>query len=223
MSTKPHKVIVLGLPKTGTSTLAVMLRMLHYKVTGPDDTYTIGDIGCLENLYETYDGFQDFPWCFEWKRFIDDNRSKFIILKRERSSWWTSFYNSYGRKGKRYLSYPFMEIEKKPENEYKFLEFFDSYYKEVEQYATQYPERFLNVNISEFEWDELCEFLDEKLPKNIWGQLVKKPHVNKQKHKTSQTRSYKISNQLKKIISGLIGKENWRQLIIFFRKNGIIN
>ncbi len=223
MSKKSHKVIVLGLPKTGTSTLAVMLRMLNYKVTGPDDKYAIGDGEFLDKMFESYDGFQDFPWCFEWQRFIDDNRSKFIILKRERTSWWTSFYNSYGRKDKRYLSYPFMQIEKKPENESRFLDFFDAYYKEVERYAVQDPERFLNVNIREFEWKELCEFLDEKLPKNLWGQLVKKPHVNKQKHKTAQTRSYKISNRFKKLISRLIGKENWRQLIIFLRKNGIIN
>lgn len=223
MSRKSHKVIVLGLPKTGTSTLAVMLRMLHYKVTGPDDQYVLGDSQFLDHKYEAYDGFQDFPWCFEWRRYLDDQRSKFIILKRERSSWWKSFYNSYGRKDKRYLSYPFMKIEKQSENESKFLEFFDAYYEEVEQYASEFRERFLKVNISEFEWEELCEFLDEKLPKNIWGQVVKKPHVNKLKHKTSQTRSYKISNQLKKTISGLIGKENWRQLIIFLRKNGIIN
>ncbi|MBO6606967.1 sulfotransferase [Psychroserpens sp.] len=223
MSKKTHKVIVLGLPKTGTSTLAVMLRMLNYKVTGPDDKYTNGDTVFLDERFESYDGFQDFPWCFEWKRFLDDERTKFIILKRDRSSWWTSFYNSYGRKDKRYLSYPFMKIDKKLENEPKFLDFFESYYSEVEQQANRFPERFLSVNISEFEWEDLCMFLDEKLPKTIWGHVVKKPHVNKQKHKTAQTRSYKISNQLKKKISGLIGKENWRQLIIFLRKNGIIN
>lgn len=223
MSRKSHKVIVLGLPKTGTSTLAVMLRMLNYKVTGPDDSYNIGDTTSLDQMYESHDGFQDFPWCFEWQRFLSDERSKFIILQRESSSWWKSFYDSYGRKDKRYLSYPFMKIPKKLENEPLFLNYFKQYYEQVDSLAREYPERFLKVNISDFEWDELCEFLNEKLPKNIWGRVVKKPHVNKEKHKTAQTRWYKFSNSLKKKISGLIGKENWRRLIIFLRKNGIIN
>ncbi|MFD2823336.1 sulfotransferase [Lacinutrix iliipiscaria] len=222
MSKKKHKVIVVGLPKTGTSTLAVMLRMLNYKVTGPDANYKIGDLPFLNKKFNEFDGFQDFPWCFEWDKFLDNDKVKYIILNREKESWWKSFYESYGRKQERYLSYPFFKISKELKNKPQFLNYFDTYYETLNTYAAKYPERFLSISIKTFEWQELCDFLDEDLPTNMLGQLVKKPHVNKERSKNAQTLRYKITNQLKKKISSIIGKENWRKIVIFFRKNGVI-
>lgn len=222
MTKKKHKVIVVGLPKTGTSTLAVMLRMLNYNVTGPDGQYEIGDIEFLDNKFNKFDGFQDFPWCFEWERFFKNKNVKFIILNRERESWWKSFYESYGRKQNRYLSYPFFKITKDLKNKDQFLNYFDSYYETINRYALKHPERFLSISIKTFEWQELCDFLGEELPTNVLGQLVKKPHINKEKSKNSQTLNYKIANKVRKNVSHVIGKENWNKIVIFLRKNGLI-
>src|SRR5690606_3500825 len=104
----------------------------------------------------------------------------------------------------------------------EFLNYFDGYYKNLNDFSQKYPDRFLNLNIQSFEWSELCEFLQEPLPKNLWGELVKKPHVNREKSKIVGKKTYKISKLLKKQIIGIIGKTQWNRVIIFFRKNGIV-
>lgn len=222
MADKKHKVIVVGLPKTGTSTLAVMLRMLNYKVTGPNIDYTKGDDKLLNALYEDYEGFQDYPWCFEWQKFLKDPKAKFIVLKREKKSWYNSFYESYGGKENRYLSYPFIEISKHPDNKLKFFDYYDNYYNDVNSYIENEPSRFLEVSINNFEWPQLCNFLDEDLPTNVFGKVIKKPHVNKKNAKTVKSLKYKILSSVKKKISYVIGIDNWLKLVIFLRKNNII-
>jgi hypothetical protein len=215
-------VIVVGLPKTGTSTLAVMLRMLNYKVTGPNIDYSIGDKALLNTLYNEYNGFQDYPWCFEWQNFISDPQAKFIVLKREKESWYHSFYESYGRKEHRYLSFPFIKISKLPENKAKFLKYFDDYYSNVDIVMKKDPTRFLEASIDSFEWSELCAFLNEDLPTNILGKTIKKPHVNKKNAKKIKSFNFKVVSFVKKKISYIIGEDNWVKLVIFLRKNNII-
>lgn len=222
MSKKKHKVVVLGLPKTGTSTLAVMLRMLNYRVTGPDIKYKKGDLSYLNAVYNDYDGFQDYPWCFEWERFYKDENTKFIVLLREKQSWWKSFYESYGGKQDRYLSYPFFQILKDVSNKSLFMDFYDTYYATIDTYFQKDSERFLKVYIHSFQWKELCGFLEEDLPKNMLGKLVKKPHVNKEKSKTSRTLKYKVITKIKIYLTYLIGKENWIRFVVFLRKNNMI-
>lgn len=222
MTKKIHKIIVVGLPKTGTSTLAVMLRMLNYKVTGPNIDYIKGDHTFLNAKYSEYNGFQDYPWCFEWETFVKDPQAKFIVLKRDKESWYKSFYESYGGKEHRYLSYSFINISKLPENKIKFLNYFDSYYDNVNSYIKKEPSRFLEVSIDSFEWSQLCDFLDEDLPKNVFGKAIKKPHVNKKKSKTLKSFKYKVLSFLKKKISSVIGDDNWMKLVIFLRKNNVV-
>ncbi|WP_435412189.1 sulfotransferase [Psychroserpens mesophilus] len=222
MAQKKHKVIVIGLPKTGTSTLAVMLRMLNYKVTGPNIDYAKGDNTLLNLLYEDYDGFQDYPWCFEWQKFLKDPKVKFIVLKREKESWYRSFYESYGGKEDRYLSYSFIEISKHPDNKQKFLNYFDNYYDNVSSYIENEPNRFIEVSVNSLEWPELCDFLDEDLPTNIFGKAITKPHINKNNVKTVKSFKYKVLNSIKKSITSIIGVDNWLKLVIFLRKNNII-
>ncbi len=221
-SQKKYKVIVLGLPKTGTSTLAVMLRILNYKVTGPNGEFKVGDENFLNQNFIYYDGFQDFPWCFEWQHFFKDEHAKFIILKRDKESWWKSFNESYGRKNGRYLSSPYFKIKKDTKNKDQFLEYYDLYYKTIDGFAQKHAERFLSIDIRSFEWKALCDFLEEPLPRNLLGQLVKKPHINKRKSETVAKLSYQTTKRFKKKIVRFIGKDKWNQLVTFFRKNGLV-
>ncbi len=222
MTNKAHKVIVVGLPKTGTSTLAVMLRMLNYKVTGPNINYSKGDEAVLNELYETNNGFQDYPWCFEWERFLSDSKVKFIVLKRDKASWYKSFYESYGGKDDRYLSFPFMNILKRTEHQSDFLDYFDTYYHHANAVLQQHPDRYIETSIDSLQWPELCDFLDEALPKNIFGKTLKKPHVNKKHSKAVKSFKYKITYALKSKMMWLIGEEKWVRLVIFLRKNNVI-
>ncbi|WP_430466454.1 sulfotransferase [Winogradskyella ouciana] len=218
-SKKKYKVVVIGLPKTGTSTLAVMLRMLNYTVTGPDIKYKFGDARYLDETFGQYDGFQDYPWCFEWQRFLKYENTKFIVLNREKESWLKSFYESYGRDKESYLSFPYMKILKERENKEEFLNYFDSYYKTANEYVEKLPSRFLNISLKAFEWEELCDFLEEELPTNIFGRVVKKPHINKKNYKKDKK---KFTYKTKRKLQSFIGKHYWNKTITFLRKNGIV-
>ncbi|SDS68569.1 hypothetical protein SAMN04515667_2738 [Formosa sp. Hel1_31_208] len=219
MSNKQHKVIVVGLPKTGTSTLAVMLRILNYKVTGPDIHYQFQDTSYLEKQFSEYDAFQDYPWCFEWERYINNPEVKCIILHRDFESWWKSFYDSYGNKNDRYLSFSYMKLSKTEANKALFLDYFNRYYNTAHKFTETYPKRALSTTIKTLEWTELCDFLDEKLPKNILGRLVKKPHVNKQNSKTRKTIKFKILNMIKYVLLKILSQKTYLKLGVFLRKN----
>ena len=222
MSSKKHKVVVVGLPKTGTSTLAVMLRMINYSYTGPEIDFHYQDGEYLENKFEKYDAFQDYPWCFEWPRFADVENVKFIILSRDFESWWKSFYESYGRKKENYLAFPYMKISKIMENKDKFKHYFNSYYQNADSFAIRYPKKTLNINIKTFEWQELCEFLGEKPPKTIIGSAAKKPHVNKKNSKTKRTLKFKILKSFKNGLITLLGLKTYLRLVTFLRINNMI-
>ena len=222
MERKKQKVIVVGLPKTGTSTIAAMLRMLEYKVTGPDIKYKNGNYEYLDNQFGLYDAFQDYPWCFEWHRYFDDFSTKFIVLKRDRLSWWKSFYDSYGNKNENYLSYSYFNILKEHKNQKEFLDYFDAYYLKVESYAQNYPERFLNIDIKTFEWKDLCSFLNESTPTNLLGKVAEKPHVNKQNHTVKKSLKFKVIKKLKNYFYFVLGEDIYFRVVVFFRKNGII-
>lgn len=219
MPKKKHKVLVLGLPKTGTSTLAVMLRMLGYKVTGPDIAFKKGDSQYLLNRFENCDAFQDYPWCFEWKQFLDYENVKFIILKRNTESWWTSFYESYGGKELKYLSFPYFGISKVTANKSQFINYFNAHYREIETIREQHPSMFLEIQIKDFSWEELCSFLNEPIPKNIFGKPVEKPHANKKQIHNRNTFRTQLIRKIRRFFIALIGEDRWNKFIVFMRKN----
>ncbi len=219
---KTHKIIVIGLPKTGTSTITVMLRMLGYKVSGPDIDIIKGNDFHLAQRYNQANAFQDYPWCFEWKQFCEKKEVKFIILYRDREKWWNSFYNSYGGQGNNYLSYPYFKIFKNQENKAVFLRFYDSYYKEAEKYQKENPKNYYFTEISKISWIDLCKFLNEKIPRTLFGKISRVPHANKNNYKQKQTIFYLISKYVKNNLIRFVGMSNYIKIVSFFYKNKIL-
>jgi len=219
--TKPHKVIVIGLPKTGTSTIAVMLRMLGYEVSGPDINIDIGEEVQLTEYFNQATAFQDYPWCFEWKRIRGHCNLKFIILYRNKESWWKSFYESYGGLGMKYLSYPYMNILKSQENKSKFIEFYDSYYDEAKKFQKENPKNCFYTEISSISWADLCCFLEEEIPRNFLGQVCAIPHVNKKNYTLKRSIYYRSIKMIKNTCIQLFGIERYKKVVVFLHKNKI--
>lgn len=218
---KPYKVMVLGLPKTGTSTLAAMLRILGYQVTGPEIHFKKGDLPFLKNRFEEFEGFQDYPWCFEWSHFVEDSRTRFIILKRPIKNWWSSFLLSYGKPGKRYLSYSYMGIEKVEVNQSLFLDYFEQYYQEALALKEQFPDRVLSVDIQTFGWEDLCAFLNEPIPRDFFGRTVKKPQVNIGYNQKRTSFTFRCKTRIRSFMLPYIGEKNWHRILVFLRKQGL--
>lgn len=217
-----QKVIVIGLPKTGTSSLAAMLRMLGFKVTGPETEYQFQDYNYLDQQFARHDGFQDYPWCFEWQRYKGDSNVKYIILNRSFGSWFTSFYESYGGIHDNYLAYSYMNIDKQLDHKDQFEAFYKSYYERAQNFANQYPEHVLTTTMKSISWGELCLFLNRPIPRNIFGKTSRIPHVRKNEKEARGTTSYRNRVRLRNLIMPILGRKNWNVFVGFLRRNNLI-
>jgi len=97
------KVFCIGFHKTGTSSIAVALRILGYRVTGPNGVRdpNIGKnvLAMAYDLVDKYDAFQDNPWPIIYKEL--DKKfpgSKFILMLRDPGLWINSQVKHFGRK-----------------------------------------------------------------------------------------------------------------------------
>jgi hypothetical protein len=197
-----NNILIIGLPKSGTSTLSTMFRMLGYKVTGPN---TFSKKEELFILIENYDVFQDYPWCFEYADILEKTEMKVIVLKRNPEEWYRSFIRSYGGEKDDYLSYMYMKLSKtKPKTE--FIGFHIQFYKECHSYLKDNDINYLNLDLKKLSWKIICEFVEKPIPKNLFGQTSKLPKVNSKNYKKKGL-NYLLTNRFKKILFILLGNK----------------
>ncbi|WP_179018603.1 sulfotransferase [Winogradskyella forsetii] len=208
------KIVIIALPKSGTSTLATMLRVLGYSVTGPNPN--IKDEDNLKKTYNAYQAFQDYPWCFEYANLIVNNKAKVIVLKRNKTNWLKSFRESYAGKGKNYLSYKYMKVSKNESDE-KFYNYYANYYKEALTFLEDNNIEYLDISLEHLNWKNLCGFLGKSVPKNIFGFASKVPKVNSKNFKNNGL-SFKLKKQLKKQLHHILGPYYFK-LTSFIYKN----
>lgn len=209
-----RKVLIIGLPKSGTSTLATMLRMLGYQVTGPNPY--IQNLESLKDTFNTYDAFQDYPWCFEYPILLKNEDVKVIVLKREQTAWVKSFKESYGGQNENYLSYKYMKLSKN-EADSVFYAYHSNYYNEAIDFVKGQKLSFLEVSLKSLNWKILCDFLEKPIPKNIFGIPSKVPKVNSKNFKKKGS-VLKLNKQLKKYLHAILGKKYFK-LTSFIYKN----
>lgn len=208
------KVLVLGLPKSGTSTLATMMRMLGYKVTGPNPY--IKNHKSLVQTFESYEAFQDYPWCFEYPVLLKNTDVKVIVLKRDKEAWIKSFKKSYGGERENYLSFKYMKLSKKlPDS--VFYDYHENYYLEALSFLKWHKIPYLEISLINLNWKTVCNFLNKPVPKNMLGRVSKIPRVNSYNYK-KKGRIFKLNKQLKKQLHALLGN-NYFKLTSFIYKN----
>ena len=88
------KVIGVGLPKTGTTTLGMALKVLGYSqhiswTEEVNNLYKGRRIEELINMAQNFDSFEDYPWCMIYQE-LDKAfpNSKFIATKRQSVDIW---------------------------------------------------------------------------------------------------------------------------------------
>lgn len=210
-----RKVLVLGLPKSGTSTLATMLRILDFQVTGPNPS--IDEHDTLLEVYNKYEAFQDYPWCFQYPFLLKHNKEiQVIVLKRGKESWVKSFKKSYGGKHLNYLSYKYMKLSKiEPDD--VFYNYHTSYYDTVLNILDAQQVSYIQMSLNDLNWKNLCEFLGRPVPRNILGIPSKVPNVNS-KNYSKKGSSFKFKKLLKKNLHKILG-ENYFKLTSFIYRN----
>lgn len=175
------KVFGIGLPKTGTTTLAAMLRQLGYK-HAPYDKRLIqsvadGDLNPMWRCIESYQSFEDWPWPLVYAE-VDaqvPNAIFVLTLRRDRLTWLSSAQRHnkanierYGDKKKgdpasrlwgRY--WPRVNTPNTPD---KLLEIYDTHRAQVHAHFAERPDKLVELCWETGDgWPELCAFLGEPL------------------------------------------------------------
>lgn len=213
MKKKKSKILIIGLPKSGTSTLATMFRILGYKVTGPTRFSSKRE---LLDVAENNHVFQDYPWCFEYPYILNKLDMKVIVLERNAKEWSESFIKNYGNDGDDYLSFRYMKLSKS-QPKLDFVDYHDQFYSNCRSFLSLNGIEFLNLKLSNLKWSTLCEFLDEPIPKTLMGKTSGIPRVNSNNlYKRNNT--YEIIKKIKKLLIYFLG-QNYNKITSFIYRN----
>lgn len=173
-----RKVFCIGFHKTGTTSLAVALRTLGYRVTGPngvlDPDIATHVYSMANSLVRDYDAFQDNPWPIIYREMDKKYpNSKFILTVRNSNSWIQSQVKHFGR-----LETPMRKwiygVGFPKGNEEIYIQRYENHNLEVMNYFKDRPDDLLVLELAEENhWEKLCSFLGVEIPKEPF------PHVNK--------------------------------------------
>jgi hypothetical protein len=173
------KIFVVGLQKTGTTSMADALKLLGYRTTGPNFIFR-SDLDSMvhtriSETIEMYDAFQDNPWSVSY-RYLDEAcpGSKFILTVRDAESWLRSLKNHYRHRTlEPMMYYVFGKELIDPWNDELLLQFYKEHIRGVRDYFYGREDSLLELNVAlEDPWLPICSFLGKDLP------LVEFPHSN---------------------------------------------
>ena len=174
---KGPKIFCIGFHKTGTSSLALALERLGYRVTGPngvhDPEIARNVLPMVQRLVSEFDAFQDNPWPIVY-RHLDQAYpgSKFILTLREPSAWLRSAVNHFGAEETPMRKWIY-GVGAPRGHEDVYLRRYTGHNAEVMQHFRDRPQDLLVMDLARGDgWPELCSFLGRDVPD------VPFPHAN---------------------------------------------
>jgi hypothetical protein len=165
------KVFCIGFHKTGTTSLKMALKILGYRVTGPNGRRdrNIGENveALARRLVPRFDAFQDNPWPIIY-HFLDKEYpgSKFILSVRPTEKWIASVTDhfSQGRPPMREWIYG-PGMANPVGNETVYVARYERHNREVREYFADRPGDLLIFDLAAGDsWKELCGFLGHPAP-----------------------------------------------------------
>ena len=183
---KKEKVFIIGLHKTGTSSIGRAFERLGYRVCGSFKSYkkrynhTINRADLFNELkseVKKFDCFQDTPWFIFYKEIFQIYPdSKFILLIRSEKSWLKSIQNHFGKNTFAYHNWIYNK-----KNPIEDPSYYQKFYKKHNQDIINYFANNSNFTVlkleKDFNWPKLCNFLNVKCPSDNF------PYVNKAKNR----------------------------------------
>jgi hypothetical protein len=165
------KVFCIGFHKTGTTSLKAALKLLGYRITGPNG-HGNPDIAAnveaiARRLVPRYDAFQDNPWPIIYQ-FLDREYpgSKFILTVRPPEKWIASIVDHFGRKTTKMREWIYGSGRGDPiGNEKLYVERYERHNREVLAYFAERPQDLLVLELTTGDgWTRLCTFLRHAVP-----------------------------------------------------------
>jgi Sulfotransferase domain len=172
------KVFCIGFHKTGTSSLGAALRILGYRVTGPNgvhDPNIANNVDAMtDSLVGRFDAFQDNPWPVLYQK-LDAKYpdSKFVLTTRDSASWIKSQIKDFGR-----VETPMRQwiygAGCPLGNEAIYVRRYETHNANVLEHFRNRPGDLLVMDLTKGDgWPALCAFLGVAVPD------VPFPHTNK--------------------------------------------
>jgi hypothetical protein len=172
------KVFCVGFHKTGTTSIALALKALGYRVTGPngvhDPDIETNALRMAYGLVGKYDAFQDNPWPVIYRE-LDAKYpgSRFILLLRDSGSWIESQVKHFGRKETPMRKWIY-GVGCPEGNEEIYVRRFEGHNAEVLKHFENRPRDLLVMNLARGDgWAKLSPFLGADIPEGPF------PHGNK--------------------------------------------
>lgn len=170
--TKSKKVVVVGLSKTGTSTLKVMLTALGYRVCGPRKALLpavrSGDMSGADALLEAYDAFEDWPWPYTYRHVAElyGDRARFILSTRASFEAWFASLVTHGRQASPFRGmFDEYGYYRPVGHREAFRRIYEEHNAAVRACFASRPEQLLEFCLENGDgWAALCTFLGEPLP-----------------------------------------------------------
>lgn len=162
------KVFVLGLSKTGTTSIGDALERLGYRRLGWRDirsrhschTWANGDLSALEDLTRFYDAFEDLPWPMAYREMAERfPTSKFVLsLRKDEDTWLRSMDKHMGR-GEWQPYEQFYGATKFQGHEEMIRQSYRNHTQRVRDYFQDKPGRYMEISIDDgdINWDSLCK------------------------------------------------------------------
>jgi hypothetical protein len=164
-------VFCIGFHKTGTTSLKAALKVLDYRITGPnghgDPDIATNVESIARRLVPKYDAFQDNPWPIIY-RFLDREfpGSKFILTIRPTDRWIASIADHFGHKRTSMREWIYGPGRADPlGNESVYVERYERHNREVLEYFAGRPKDLLVLDFSAGHgWPQLRAFLGHPTP-----------------------------------------------------------
>ena len=170
---KDSKIFCIGFHKTATTSLAVALEWLGYRVTGPNGVYDPNIAQNVHTLADSlvgkYDAFRDNPWPVIYREMdAKYPGSKFILTVRDSQSWISSQVRHFGKKNSPMRKWIY-GAGCPQGNEALYLERYERHNNEVAAYFKDRPADFMKFDPALGEgWEKLCMFLGEPVPDRLF-------------------------------------------------------
>ncbi|GAA5067914.1 hypothetical protein N0B44_02365 [Roseibacterium beibuensis] len=177
-----EKVFVIGLSKTGTTTMKDMLTTLGYRVRGPSKTLLAairaGDMDAALPVMEAYDAFEDWPWPLVYRKAYEvyGDRARFVLtVRRDEDTWFRSIeqhgYGTSPLKSMKDAYGHYRPFGRKAE----FTALYRDHTAAARAFFADKPGLFMEFCLEHGDsWDKLCPFLGHPVPT---GEPT--PHRNK--------------------------------------------
>ena len=198
---KQSKIFIIGLHKTGTTSLAYFFEKMGYLVTGPD-THLVAQIENdnfkeVDRLLTTYDVFQDDPWYMIYPYLYQKYpEARFILLERNKLEWIKSVQRFYGEDNyNNAVRRKFYGSANTIQNEEAYLSKFTKHNEEVKDFFSN-EDNFISISIAnDADVIKLQKFLNKPIKFKSF------PHKNK----TPKTKSEKKNKQIIMLLKGGFG------------------